>query len=157
MIEIRALRKNDNLTNLIPISREFFREYERHHKDFFMIDELKDEAVISYFTSFCETGSRKAFIAVDGQQIVGYITVYIKEQADYWRYKKIGEISGLMVQREFQHQGIAKRLVDAAKAFFTAEGVKYYTVYTAVANQGALDFYRKNGLVPLYTTMIGET
>ena len=157
MTEIRALRKNDNLIGLIPISREFFREYEAHHKDFFKIDELKDEAVISYFSTFCDQQTRKAFIAVDGERIVGYITVYVKEQADYWRFKRIGEISGLMVQQEYRNQGIAGKLLAMAKAFFTDHRLEYYTVYTAVANQGALNFYRKNGLVPLYTTMIGET
>jgi len=62
-----------------------------------------------------------------------------------------------MVQKEYRNQGIAEKLLAMAKAFFTDHRLKYYTVYTAVANQGALNFYRKNGLVPLYTTMIGET
>jgi ribosomal protein S18 acetylase RimI-like enzyme len=118
VIEIRSLNKDDNLDGLISLSREFFREYETHHKYFFRIDNLSDENVVGYFSSFCGSESRKAFIAIDGKQIVGYITVYVKDQADYWQIKKVGDISGLMVQREYRHRGIASRLLAKAKEFF---------------------------------------
>jgi len=156
MIEIRPLRKVDDFGDLIELSRLFFSEYEPHHPVFFKIDQLKDEAVVSYFSSFCDQESQKAFIARDRSRIVGYITVYIKDQADYWQVKRLGEISGFMVQKEYRHQGIATRLLAAAKLFFKQKGLRYYAVYTATANHGALEFYRKNGLLPLYTTMLGE-
>jgi hypothetical protein len=55
------------------------------------------------------------------------------------------------LSREFFHEYEAYH-----KDFFQAKGVKYCTVFTATENQGALSFYRQNGFVPLYTTMIGE-
>jgi ribosomal protein S18 acetylase RimI-like enzyme len=80
----------------------------------------------------------------------------VKEQAAYWQVKQVGEISGLMVRKKYRRLGIANQLFDRAKEFFTARDVKYYLVYTAVENQAALDFYKQNGMTPLYTTMIGE-
>ncbi|HSB66627.1 MAG TPA: GNAT family N-acetyltransferase [Anaerolineales bacterium] len=157
MIIIRQLEKTDDYDDLIILSREFFREYEAHHKDFFKIDHLHDQDIYQYFLSFCGVETRKAFIAVDGDRIVGYITAYVKNQADYWHCKQIGEISGLMVADVFRKRGVAKRLLDEAVQFFSLQGLVYYTVYTAVANQAGLDFYHKNGLVPLYTTLLGVT
>jgi ribosomal protein S18 acetylase RimI-like enzyme len=156
MIKIRSLHKNDPFDDLVSLSREFFREYEAHHKDFFKIDHLKDEDIVGYFTSFCDQDTRAAFIAVADEQVVGYITAYVKDQADYWQFKKVGDISGLMVQKDYRHRGIAKRLLVKAKDFFEAKGLKYCIVFTAAENRGALDFYQQNGFVPLYTTMIGE-
>lgn len=156
MIEIRSLNKDDNFDDLISLSRDFFREYEAHHRDFFRIDNLKDEHAVGYFTSFRDTESRDVFVAVDGARIIGYITVYVKDQADYWQIKRVGDISGLMVQRRYRHKGIANRLLSKAKEFFMSQDLKYYTVFTAVKNRGALDFYQTNGLVSLYDTMIGE-
>ena len=156
MIEVRFLNEEDSFNDLISLSREFFLEYEAHHKDFFKIDKLQDENVVGYFTSFRDTDFREAFIAVDGARIVGYITVYVKDQADYWQVKRVGDISGLMVQKEYRHRGIANKLLAKAKEFFASNGLKYYTVFTAVENQGAIDFYQQNGLEPLYSTMIGE-
>jgi ribosomal protein S18 acetylase RimI-like enzyme len=43
-----------------------------------------------------------------------------------------------------------------ARAFLEEKGVRYFTVYTSVQNQGALGFYEVNGMVPLYTTMLGD-
>ena len=157
MIEIRGLEIDDNFEDLISLSREFFNEYEVYYKDFFKIDNLKDEHIISYFSSFCGAESRRAYIAIEGDRIVGYITAYVKDQADYWQIKKVGEISGLMVQKPYRRRGIAKKLLAAAREFFKSKAVKYFTVFTASENRCAIDFYRNNSLVILYTTMIGET
>jgi ribosomal protein S18 acetylase RimI-like enzyme len=156
MIFIRPLDSSDDFSDLISLSRDFFNEYEAYHKDFFKINELKDQDVIRYFNSFCGQGSRKAFIAVEGKHILGYITAYVKEQANYWRFNRIGEISGLMVKDEYRHQGIAKSLVDEAIKFFTDQGLIYYTVYTAVHNRAGIEFYQKSGLQPLNSTLIGK-
>ena len=156
MVEIRELNKEVDLSDLIKLSREFFQEYQEHHKDFFNLDNLRDEEISSYFSSFSENDKRISYVAVLDEKIIAYITVYIKEQADYWQIKKVGEISGLMVKKEYRRKGIARQLLAQAVDFFRVEGIKYYTVYTAVANHSGIDFYRNNGFLPLYTTLIGE-
>ncbi len=156
MISIHTLTKNDNFTDLIILSRQFFKEYEAHHKEYFQIDQLKDQDMVAYFSSFCDQDSRRAFIAADGERIVGYITVYIRDQEDYWRIKKVGEISGLMVGHEYRCQGVGHLLLDIAQKFFKSFGLKYYTVFTALENRAGIDFYLHHGLEPLYTTLLGE-
>jgi ribosomal protein S18 acetylase RimI-like enzyme len=156
MIEIRSLTIDEPFDDLISLSQEYFHEYQVHHPVFFKIDNLKDQDVIRYFSSFCENENRGAFLALVNGQIIGYITIYIKEQADYWQIRRVGEISGLMVGKDYRRLGIGKRLFDQAKVFFAARGVRYYTIYTSVENQAALDFYRQIGMMPLYTTMVGE-
>jgi ribosomal protein S18 acetylase RimI-like enzyme len=61
-----------------------------------------------------------------------------------------------MVQKENRRSGVATRLLARARSFFAAHGVKYFTVYTAVANESAIRFYEANGLAPLHTTLVGE-
>ena len=156
MTEIRLLEKDDALDDLITLSREFFYEYEGHHGDYFNIVSLEDDHIIRYFTSFWEHETRKAYIAIIDGKIVGYITIYINEQADYWQVKKVGEISGLMVKKEFRRLGIASELMKKAEVFFQANALKYFTVYSAVNNREAIDFYKKCGLHPLYMTLVGE-
>ncbi len=155
MISIHTLTKSDNFADLIVLSRQFFQEYEAHHEDFFQIDQLTDHDLMDYFSAFCEQETRRAFIALDGERIVGYITVYIRDQEEYWRIKKLGEISGLMVGPEYRRQGVAHKLLETARIFFKSMDVKYYTVYTAVENRGGIDFYLHHGLEPLYTTLLG--
>ena len=72
------------------------------------------------------------------------------------KVRRIGHISGLMVQQEVRRQGIAGRLLEEAVAFFRDQGVRYYTVYTAVEKKEAIAFYERHGMEPLYTHLIGE-
>jgi hypothetical protein len=53
MIEIHLLKREDNFTDLISLSREFFNEYTEYHQDFFTLSELRDDDITSYFASFC--------------------------------------------------------------------------------------------------------
>jgi ribosomal protein S18 acetylase RimI-like enzyme len=157
MNEIRPLRPNDALDDLIALSRAFFAEYESHHPDFFAIDALQDNDIAGYFNRWLDDAAGKTFVAVSDVHIVGYITVYVQEQPSYWQVKRIGHISGLMVAPAYRRQGIAARLLDEARSFFRQMGVVYFTVYTAVANQPALQFYEQSDMVPLYTTLLGDT
>ena len=156
MIEIRPLNKDDGFADLLSLSREFFYEYGAYHKDFFKIDTIQDGHIVDYFTRWRDHENGRVIVAVDGERIVGYITVYVAGQADYWAVKTVGHISGLMVQQEYRRKGIATALLAAAKKFFAEKAAKYYTVFTAVENRAALEFYARNGLAPLHTTMIGE-
>jgi len=156
LIEIRTLRPEDSIDDLVTLSRDFFQEYEAHHPVFFKIEDLKDEQVRAYFARFTQDDDYKAFIALDGERIIGNINVYIKEQAEYWTVKQLGAISGLMVAESHRRSGIGGQMLERAIDFFAEKGVRYYSVYTATANQGAIDFYLSNGMAPLHTTLLGE-
>jgi ribosomal protein S18 acetylase RimI-like enzyme len=157
MVEYRPLVKTDDFSDLLSLSREFFNEYESYHKEFFKIDCLSDDDIIAYFSAFCDSESRRVFIAIADKKIVGYITFYIRDQADYWKVKRVGEVSGLMVDSCYRQRGIGRELMNHARKFFASHEVKYFTLYTSVENLAALEFYSKDGLIPLYSTLIGET
>jgi len=156
MTIIRRLEREDGFHDLVELSRQFFEEYAAHHAEFFEIDQLLENHVASYFSRFLDDEDSAAFVAVVDGKIVGYITVYIQSQPDYWKIKRVGAISGLMVQKDYRRRGIGNQLLGKAVAFFEEKGVKHYTVYTAARNRAALEFYARNGMAPLYVTMIGE-
>lgn len=153
---IRKLRKEDDFTGLIVLSRFFFEEYTAFHTEFFNIDVLRDEDIIGYFRGTVETDDGATFIATEDGMIVGYITVFLRNQESFWAIKRIGAISGLMVHKDYRSRGIASGLLAEAKAFFEEREVKYFTVYTATANEAAIELYEHRGMTPLYATLIGE-
>ncbi len=156
MIEIRALKNADNLNDLIPLSKEFFSEYEANHSYFFKTDRINRKDIINYFINFIDNENRKAFIAVDNNMIIGYISVLIQNQPDYWAVKKIGHISGFMVNKNYRRRGIGIKLLDNAINYFSEKSVRNYTVYTSVNNIGAIEFYKRKGMESLHTTLLGE-
>jgi ribosomal protein S18 acetylase RimI-like enzyme len=156
LLEIRPLIESDDLNDLISLSREFFEEYESHHEDFFKIDNLSEINIVNYFTRWLDNEDGKALIALSDGKLVGYITVYVKSQENFWKVKKVGTISGLMIDKAYRRKGIAKQLLDGAKDFFNEKGVRYFTVYTSEDNVGAIEFYKKNGLSPINITLLGK-
>lgn len=157
MTTIRRLGPEDDLGDLIALSRDFLKEYAVHHDEFFQVDELHEKDIVDYFARSLNTEAGATFIAVLNGSIVGYITLFVRQQPPFYKIKKYGAISGLMVHKDHRRQGIASKLLAEATAFFQRKGIKYFTVYTAVANRAAVKFYERNGMTPLYITMIGET
>jgi ribosomal protein S18 acetylase RimI-like enzyme len=156
MISIRRLQLEVDFEDLFLLSQAFFKEYQSHHLDFFQSEQLEERNVRAYFTSFLGSEDRAAFIALVDDQIVGYITVYVQTQAPNWKVKRIGQISGLMVAQGYRRQGIASQLLARAVNFFRERELRYYTMFTAVGNQGGLEFYRANGMEPLYAHLLGQ-
>lgn len=157
MIIIRTLQKQDDLHDLIVLSKEFFEEYEaHHHEEFFQVDDLRDSDIVEFFSRSIESEDSAAFIAVAEDRIVGYITVSVRSRPSFYRVKRVGTISGLMIHKDHRRRGIAGQLFARAVDFFEEKGVKYFTLYTATANQAAIRFYEQHGMAPLQTIMMGQ-
>jgi ribosomal protein S18 acetylase RimI-like enzyme len=158
-VVIKELITEEYFPKLIDLSKEFFFEYENNDKDFFEIDSINEIDIKQYFRNFIENndGKAKAYIAIINEQVVGYITVYIKNQPNYWVLKEVGDISGLMVNKKFRQKGIGTKLVMKAKEYFKERGIKYYTVFTSINNVNGISLYKNFGFKELYTTLYGKT
>jgi ribosomal protein S18 acetylase RimI-like enzyme len=155
-VSIRELREEDDLDAVLSLCKAFFDESEAHHEEFFATDGLRDDHLSGRFLNSITSDSTSTIIALVDNTIVGYASIAVRDQPDFYMVKRVGAISGLMVKTAFRRQGIATRLLAEAKHWFRQKGVKYFTVYTAVGNVAAVEFYRRNGMQPLHTTLIGE-
>ena len=157
MLTIRELRSNDDLSAVLSLCRDFFAEYEIHHKEFFDLDHLTDDDISARFIDSITSEDSATLMALVDNKIVGYALLVIRDQPRFYKIKKIGAISGLMVDKNYRRRGIATKLLDKSKSFFRNRGINYYTLYTAVANQEAAEFYDKNGLTKLHYSYLGES
>ncbi len=157
MITVRELRHEDDLTAVLILCKNFFREYENHHREFFATDNLSDADISGRFLDSMESDSSATLIALLDGEIVGYASVAVREQPRFYKIRKVGSISALMVAKDYRRRGIATQLLREAKAYFQRHGIKYFTFFTSVANQDAISLYEKLGMVPLHTSFIGET
>ena len=156
MITIRKINPETDLSSILLLCKEFFTEYEAYHKEYFDIETLNDNDLSNRFIDSVNSDSGITFVALSNDKIVGYISMDIREHPHFYKIKKVGAIWGLMVESNFRQQGVASQLMAKAKEFFKTKGIKYFTLYTAVANSGAIEFYKKNGLKPLHISFVGE-
>jgi ribosomal protein S18 acetylase RimI-like enzyme len=156
-LEINELTTTDINEDLILLSCEFFREYENNHPFFFAIDFIDKNEVKDYFLKWLGCPNKKCFVAFDNRKIIGYITVYIIEQENYWKIKRIGHISGLMVDEKYRRQGVGTKLLENARYFLHKEKIDWYTLFTANNNVSGIKYYEKMGMERIYTHFLGST
>ncbi|PKK82965.1 MAG: hypothetical protein CVT49_10905 [candidate division Zixibacteria bacterium HGW-Zixibacteria-1] len=157
MITIRELQPEDDLAAVLKLCRDFFLEYEEHHKEFFDTDNLTDADISGRFLESMTSDTSATIIALVDDRIAGYASVAVREQPRFYKIKKVGAISALMVAEEYRRRGIATQLLAESKAYFRRQGIKYFTFYTATANLAAIRLYEKCGMAVLHTAFIGET
>jgi ribosomal protein S18 acetylase RimI-like enzyme len=153
---IKELDTKDNFSELFELSKDFFYEYEGHNKEYFKIDKLVEDDINNYFKRFIGNNESIAYIAKMDDKIIGYITLYIKYQANFMEIKEIGDISGLMVNKKKKKNGIGRKLIDKSKKYFKKNNIKYYTLFTSVKNEEAIRLYKKNGMDEIYITLLGK-
>ena len=141
MKAIRELRPEDDLAAVLALCKEFFAEYEGYHTKFFGTDNLCDADISGRFLQSMQSNDSATIIALLDSEIVGYALLAVREQPRFYKIKKVGAISGLMVAKNHVRKGIGARLLAESKAYFRRKGIKYFTLYTAVANRGASRFY----------------
>ena len=71
------------------------------------------------------------------------IAVYVLQPVD----KDVIEIRNIAVRKDYQGQGIGKRLLEEAAAKATARGFKTIIIGTGDASTRQLDFYQREGYV----------
>ncbi|MBN2227680.1 MAG: GNAT family N-acetyltransferase [candidate division Zixibacteria bacterium] len=157
MITIRELQSGDDVNAVLRLCRYFFEEYTEHHEEFFDLDNLSDDDISGRFLESLESENSATIVALDDGNIVGYTSLVIREQPRFYKIKKVGAISALMVAKDHRRRGIGGALLTEAGDFFRRKGITYYTFYTAVANQGAIRLYEKLGIKPIHTAFLGKT
>ena len=157
MIKIRELSPEDDLKSVLELCKEFFAEYQIHHKEFFDTDNLTDSDIIGRFREAMHSNDSATIVAIIDGAIAGYASIAVREQPRFYKIKKVGVISALMIKKEYRRRGIATRILNEARFYFREHGIKYYIFYTAVTNQAAVRLYEKMGMSPLHLSFIGET
>ena len=156
MITVRQLYAADDLDQVLALCKAFLREYEAQHEAFFDTDELTDDDISGRFVDSITSDNTATLVALVDGDIVGYASIAVRPQLRFYQVKLVGAISGLMVTPAHRRRGIGTRLLRAAIEWFRERGLRTYTVYTAVANEGALALYQRSGMIPLHTTHLGE-
>jgi ribosomal protein S18 acetylase RimI-like enzyme len=88
---------------------------------------------------------------------VGYASLHIKAQPRFYKIKRVGAISALMVDPNHRRQGIGTLLLREARAYFRSKDLKYFTFYTSVENHVAIRLFKSFGVQPLQSVFIGTT
>lgn len=88
--------------------------------------------------------ARTAFVAVAGDQVVGYIAGHATT-----RYGCSGEVQYLYVAPEYRRRGVARNLLRRLARWFDDNAIHRVCVNANMDSAGAVAFYPASGAVPL--------
>lgn len=98
----------------------------------------------SYLNELLGRNDFLVFVAIAQGKVVGGLTVYVLHQ--YYSVKPLAYIYDLAVKREFQRQGIGRKLIAAVNAYCSQNGFEEVFVQADEVDGYALEFYRSTGI-----------
>ncbi len=81
------------------------------------------------------------FIAEKENKIFGGLTAYTLDQ--YYSERPLAYIYDLAVKKQFQRQGIGRKLINAAAEYYSSKGYEELFVQADKVDDYAVEFYRK--------------
>jgi ribosomal protein S18 acetylase RimI-like enzyme len=94
--------------------------------------------------TFLADSDSAVYVSKDGEKITGYATCQL------YRWNRLGQIHGLVVDPSFRRQGTAARLIAECEAFLQGKGARGVYVDTPVNNEGGRKFYEVIGYQQAY-------
>jgi len=140
-MEIRKIKESE-IEQTIPLMQNLFSKWEK-------IDEY-DKLDMEYFQGqdyidFLKGWIKKSnlIIAVENNEIIGFIDVEIKERPKLYQNKKEGHINLLYVKDEHRSKGTGKKLIEEALNIFKENNITFITVNTHALDKEANKFWQK--------------
>jgi ribosomal protein S18 acetylase RimI-like enzyme len=116
-------------------------------------DDVAWEARRAEYAARLDTGSGFGLVARRGESAIGYAFVVLSEGRDstFALGERHAELYSLVVAPGERGRGIGTVLLDAVDAALEEVGIRGLVVAVMEGNDGALELYRRRGLVPAET------
>ncbi len=93
--------------------------------------------------------SGKCYLAIENNKVLGLIMGYVRtyDKYDYLDYKcpRSGEISELVISKNFRGRKIGKQLMKKMEDYFKSIGCEYIFIEVFAYNENAINFYENEG------------
>jgi len=106
-----------------------------------------------YLRGLLQSAEWRVFVALDGEQVVGYLMAQVAKRPPVMRHRDFGFISDLAVARSYRRRRIGQDLLRAAVAWFSERGLRRVEAHVAARNEVACGFWSAQGFEDYLHTM----
>lgn len=99
----------------------------------------------SYFRGMIEGTIGVCFVAVENEEVIGYLAGCIKTDTPSWRPIIVAELENMLVRSEYRSRGVGAALADNFITWSKDNGAQRIAVSAYSKNQRAIDFYKSLG------------
>lgn len=98
-----------------------------------------------YFRQKITKKSNFAFVAIDGNKVVGYIAGGLIKIEDYMKHCKLAEVENMFILEDYRRKGVGKRLMDEMFKWCKSNGIERIRVIASFQNILGINFYKREG------------
>jgi len=135
--KVSSIEEAKECDKLLTLLIQDEKNYNENTKDNYKVD--------NWYPNLINKNNNQLFIAVNDNEIVGYIYVKILTSNDSPEIYYEASISGIYVKESFRKQGIGTKLINEAKKWCINKGVTYLKLNVLEGNIAALNLYKKLG------------
>lgn len=140
-VEVRKATIND-LSHVMNLNKSLF-DYEIKNK----FDDTLDPSWVSknkvYFKDRISKKNSLTLVAVDGEQIIGYLIGSIGKPEHYRKFKVLAEMENMIVLPTYRGHGIGEALVTEFLKWAKKKKAIRVRAVASFGNVGAINFYKK--------------
>lgn len=137
----------ENVKDLLVELEEYIVSIDEDHLDQVGKDYREKMALIDL--QEIKENNGKCYLAIDNNKVVGLIMgiVISYKEEDYLDYKcpKSGNITELIITKEYRKHGIGDLLMEKLEQYFKSIGCEYIHVDVFAYNKNAIKFYSQKG------------
>lgn len=129
------------------------RQYMEHHvalDDYFAFKENMTETWLEYAHRIIDSALDEMLVAVEDDQIVGYMTGHIRKKVPIYQIEEVGQIGDNFVLPQYRRRGIFTQLLKAMLEWMRSQGIKHVEHPIAVKNAVGRIAWKKRGFEDLY-------
>ena len=147
-ISIIAVGLNDVIKLQSISSITFSQTFNEYNSSSDMEAYLNNSFSVEKLKSEIKNPNSEFFFSMDGEKVVGYLKVNIKEAQTEKKDLSAFEIERIYVDKSYQGKKIGQLLFNKAIEIAKAKKVSYLWLGVWEQNHKALAFYKKNGFIP---------
>ncbi len=143
MTRITKARKS-HVPGIVELWKEFM-DYHAAMDPFFTRSTGGHKKFKDFISKSFGSGKTQLFVALDGNNIIGFSYAHIMKYPPVFSIAKFGFISDMAITKKYRRHGIGRRLLAETMTWLKKTGVKRVELTVAAKNRIGCSFWEKAG------------
>jgi len=150
--EIRKAKKKD-MEQIIQIDLEDLMHYHsKFDSKYYKLDKNAEKEVKKFFIKSLKSRKIQFFVAVSGDEILGYSVAVIEKRHALFKIKEMGSLSAVVMKKKYQKKGIGTALIK--ETLLWLKKMKMVRLVVDVKNKYVMKLYENMGFEGRHLLMV---
>ncbi|OGG26621.1 hypothetical protein A2960_00420 [Candidatus Gottesmanbacteria bacterium RIFCSPLOWO2_01_FULL_39_12b] len=128
------LAQHQDIPKIVSLGKNLFELHHGFDNDYYALEDNFEEFFSDWVRQQLSFSNNILLVAQENNEIVGFISGFIKSLYPWFRVKNVGHIAFLAVSQNYRRKGVGKKLEIELTNRFHAKNIRYIEVYVEEKN-----------------------